>query len=309
VKQALVSCFARHYGPGERKPYKKRAAIRGGNWNNGANYGLSLPEREQRPVQTRTTTSASAEYRSRMRMRDHGCGRKHQIKQYITRITRRSMSGIQNRLRRDSRRVPNPLRPHRQHMKTYHRPGSPSNLATVPPRQSLPETYPASAVKGKARYRSMQSSSSRTWEGNLLTLQNEDFYVRGEGVRSRAAYCSVLVSRTAKRPASSTRAARSRTNRVVHHVRHRCRSSTRIWRHSVHASRAHMLHKKGGRDAYVAVGGGSSGSSRARPPRGKLRLRCCQFGRQCRTFREHRSHEEIPAISDRKDRRSGGPAD
>ena len=74
----ITTCFARHYGPGERKPYKKRAAIRGGNWNNGANYGLfclnvnNAPSNANNNIGFRGIPFEDG-------MRDHGCERKHQI--------------------------------------------------------------------------------------------------------------------------------------------------------------------------------------------------------------------------------------
>ncbi len=84
----LVSCFARHYGPGERKPYKKRAAKRGGNWNNAANAGLfclnvnNAPSNVNNNIGFRGIPFVDG-------MRDYGCG-KTSDQQYIARNTRRS---------------------------------------------------------------------------------------------------------------------------------------------------------------------------------------------------------------------------
>ena len=74
----ITTCFARHYGPGERKPYKKRAALRGGGWGAGAGSGLlwvgglGAPPGAGGRVGFRGIPFEDG-------MRDHGCGRKHQI--------------------------------------------------------------------------------------------------------------------------------------------------------------------------------------------------------------------------------------
>ena len=76
------------------------------------------------------------------------------------------MSGIQNRLRRDSRRVPNPLRPHRQHMKTYT--DLYPRICTFP---ALYRAYPL-CCKGK-REKEYAIEFEQDLEGNLFSIRDD----------------------------------------------------------------------------------------------------------------------------------------
>jgi alpha/beta superfamily hydrolase len=80
--------FARHHGPDDGSR-KKRAAIRGGNFNNGANCSLASLNLGSAPSNVNTNISFRG-IPFADGMRDHGCG-KTSDQQYIIRNTRRSM--------------------------------------------------------------------------------------------------------------------------------------------------------------------------------------------------------------------------
>ncbi len=80
--------FARHYGPDDGS-HKKRAARRGGNFNNGANCSLASLNLNNAPSNVNTNIGFRG-IPFADGMRDYGCG-KTSDQQYIIRNTRRSM--------------------------------------------------------------------------------------------------------------------------------------------------------------------------------------------------------------------------
>jgi hypothetical protein len=71
--EACLICFARHHGPDEGS-LMMRAAIRGGNWNNGANCSLACLNLNNAPSNTNTNIGFRG-IPFADGMCDHGCAR------------------------------------------------------------------------------------------------------------------------------------------------------------------------------------------------------------------------------------------